>query len=112
MKALTKVFQTFRPNERQYLAELDSIRKEIEFLLNFIEESPSHRTLSPMVEDLMEREMLIERALRRPTLPPLPDELRNPHTKPRTPKEQEYIRQLIKKHSRKRTETVPGEAPH
>ena len=65
MKALTKVFQTFRPNERQYLVELDSIRKEIEFLLNFIEESPSHRTLSPMVEDLMEKEWRIERTLRR-----------------------------------------------
>jgi hypothetical protein len=98
MKALTKVFQTFRPNERQYLVELDSIRKEIEFLLNFIEESPSHRTLSPMVEDLMEKEWRIERALRRSTLPPLPDELRNPFTRPRTPAEMEYIRKLMKKH--------------
>ena len=106
MKALTKVFQTYRPNERQYLVELDSIRMEIEFLLDFMEKSPSNRTLYPMVEDLMEKEWCIERALRRPTLPPIPDELRNPFTRPRTPEETAYIKGLIKKYSGKRVKPV------
>ena len=107
MKALTKVFQTYRPNERQYIAELASIRKEIEFLLEFMEESPSNRTLYPVVEDFMEKEMKIEVALRRPTLPPIPEELRNPLTRVRTPAENGYIRRLIKKCSGRRKKIVP-----
>ena len=102
MTALSRALNTYRPNEQDYIAELVSIRKEIEFLLDFAQESPSYRTLSPVVVDLLEREALIERALRLPTLPPLPYELRNPFTRRRTPEETEYIRQLIKKHSKKR----------
>jgi hypothetical protein len=109
MRAFSRAFRVHRPHEREYIAELVSIRKEIEFLLDFMEESPSNRTLYPVVEDFMEKEMLIERALRRSTLPPLPDELRNPLTRPRTPAEKEYIRQLIKKHSGKRAKPVPVE---
>ena len=109
MRAIERALKAYRRNEREYLAELVSIRREIEFLLDFIEESPSNRSLYPVVEDFMEKEMKIETALRRPTLPPLPDELCNPLTRPRTPAEKEYIRQLITRHSGKRTETVPVE---
>ena len=109
MRAFSRVFQTYRQHEREYLNELNSIRKEIEFLLEFMEESPSNRTLYPVVEDFMEKEMKIERALRRRKLPPLPDELRNPYTRPKTPAEQEYIRKLIKKYSGKRGISVPVE---
>ena len=62
-----------------------------------------------MRKPLMEKEWRIERALRRPTLPPLPDELRNPLTRVRTPAETEYIKELMRRHSGKRTETVPVE---
>ena len=106
MRAITRALNIERLNEREYRAELASIRKEIEFLLDFIEESPSHRTLSPVVEDLMEKEWGIERALQESTLPPMPDKLRNPFTRPRTPAEKEYIRKLIKKHSGKRGKPV------
>ena len=109
MTAVARAFNIYRPNERQYIAELDSIRWEIDFLENFICESPSHRSLAPMVEVLTEKVSLIERALCEPELPPLPDELRNPYTRPRTPEEQEYIRGLIKKYSGKRRKPVPVE---
>ena len=107
MRAFSRAFRIHRPHEREYIAELVSIRKEIEFLLDFMEESPSNRTLYPVVEDFMEKEMLIERALRKPILPPLPDKLRNPFTRPRTPEEKAYIKELIKKYSGKR-----GQVPH
>jgi len=109
MRALSRALHHYRPNEREYLTELDGLRKEIEFLEDFIDQSPSHRTLTPAIEDLTERETLIIKALRRPTLPPMPDELRNPFTRPRTPAEQEYIKQLIRKHSEKRIKPVPME---
>ena len=95
MKALSRALNIYRPHEREYIAELDGIRKEIEFLEDFIDESPSHRSLAPAIEDLRERETLIRAALRESELPPVPDELRNPFTRPRTPEENEYIRQLI-----------------
>ena len=63
MTAFTRVFQTYRLNEQDYIAELVSLRKEIEFLEGFIDESPSHRSLTPAVEDLRERESAIKKAL-------------------------------------------------
>ena len=91
-----KTKEIYRLHEREYRAELDSIRWEIEFLLDFLQEDRSHLSLAPILEDFLEQEALIERALRRPTLPPLPDKLRNPFTRPRTPAEKEYIRLLLK----------------
>ena len=101
MTALSRALNTYRPHEQDYIAELVSLRREIEFLENFIDESPKHRSLAPAIEDLKERESLIRKALQESELPPVPDELRNPFTRPRTPEETEYIRQLIKKHSKK-----------
>ena len=100
--ALSRALNTYRPHERDYMTELVSLRREIVFLEDFIDESPSHRSLAPAVEDLRERETLIRKALQESELPPVPDELRNPFTRRRTPEETEYIRQLIKKHSGKR----------
>ena len=80
------------------MTELVSLRREIEFLEDFIDESPSHRSLAPAIEDLRERESQIRKALQESELPPVPDELRNPFTRPRTPDETEYIRQLVKKY--------------
>jgi len=97
MTALSRALQTYRPYEQDYIAELVSIRREIEFLLDFAQESASNRTLSPVVVDLLEREALIERVLRLPTLPPLPYELRNPFDRPPTPDKAEYIKKLMKK---------------
>ena len=76
---------------------------------DFIDESPSHRSLAPAIEDLRERESAIKKALQKSELPLVPDELRNPFTRQRTPDEKEYIRQLIKKHSKKRSKSVPAE---
>ena len=102
MRALSRALQTYRPNEQDYLTELVSLRREIEFLEDFIDESSSHRSLAPAIEDLRERESAIKKALLESELPPVPDELRNPFTRQRTPEEKEYIRRLIKKHSKKR----------
>ena len=98
MTALSRVLNTYRPNEQDYMTELFSLRREIEFLEDFIDESSSHRSLAPAIEDLRERETAIKKALQESELPPVPDELRNPFTRPRTPDEKEYIRQLIRKH--------------
>jgi len=102
MTALSRALNNYRPNEQDYMTELVSLRREIEFLEDFIGESPSHRSLAPAIEDLQERETAIKKALQESELPPVPDEMRNPFTRRRTPEETEYIRQLIKKHSGKR----------
>ena len=107
MRALERALNNYRQHEQEYRDELASIRWAIEFLLEFASESPSNKTLAPAVVDLLEREALIERALRRPVLPPIPEELRNPFTRPRTLEETAYIKGLIKKYSGKRVKTVP-----
>ena len=109
MKALTKTMETYRQHEQDYISELVSIRKEVKFLLNFISKSPKYRSLTPAIGDLRERELLIEKALQESELPPLPDELRNPFTRPRTPDETEYIRELIKKCDGRRIKSEPTE---
>ena len=98
MITFTIALKHYRPNEWEYLSELASIRKEIEFLEDFIDQSPSHRSLTPAIEDLSEREALIKKALQESELPPIPDELRNLFTRQRTPAEQEYIRELVRKY--------------
>ena len=98
-----------RLHEQDYITELDSLRKEIEFLEDFIAESPKHRSLAPAVEDLRERESAIKKALQESELPPLPDELRNPFTRERTPADEEYIKRLIREYDEKRIKTVPVE---
>jgi hypothetical protein len=95
MRAIARALNHYRPNEREYIIELDRIRWEIEFLLDFIDEAPINRSLYPVVEDLREKETLIKRALRKLELPPIPDELRNPFTRQRTHAEQEYTKELI-----------------
>jgi len=109
MSAISRALQTYRPHEQDYMTELVSLQWEINFLLDFIGESPSHRSLAPAIEDLRERESAIKKALQESELPPVPDELRNPFTRRRTPEETEYIRQLIKKHSGKRRKPEPVE---
>jgi len=104
LTALSRALNTDRPHEQDYMTELVSLRREIEFLEDFIDESPSHRSLAPAIEDLRERESAIKQALRESELPPVPDELRNPFTRQRTSDEKEYIRELIKKYDEKRTE--------
>jgi len=101
MTALSRALNHCRPNEQDYVTELVSLRREIEFLEDFIDESPSHRSLTPAIEDLRERESAIKKALQGSELPPVPDEMRNPFTRQRTPEETEYIRQLIKRHNGK-----------
>jgi hypothetical protein len=56
MRALSRALKIYRPNEQDYMIELVSLRKEIEFLEDFIDESPSHRSLAPAIEDLSERQ--------------------------------------------------------
>ena len=89
--------KSYRKHERDYIAELDSIQRGIEFLLDFIDGSPDHR-IDPVVEDLEAKESFIKRALRRPVLPPLPYKLRNPFTRLRSPVKAECIRKLVKKY--------------
>ena len=109
MRAVTLALNHYRLNERECLTELVSIRREIDFLLDFIDQSPSHRSLTPAVEDLRERETAIEKALQETILPPIPDELRNPFTKPRTPDEREYIKELVRRHDERCGKTIPAE---
>ena len=109
MRALSRALNHYRTNEREYITELVSLRKEIDFLLDFIDESPKHRSLTPAVEDLRERESAIMKALQESELPPIPDELRNPFTRERTPEDEEYIRQLISEYDERRTKSVPVE---
>jgi hypothetical protein len=106
MRAFEKIFQTYRQHEQEYLVELDSIRWEIEFLLDFIDEYPSPQPVYPAIEDLKERETLIMRALEGSELLPLPDELRNPFTKPRALAQREHIQKLINDRA-KRTRYMP-----
>ena len=108
MKTITRALENYRQYERDYIAELDSIRREIEFLLAFIAESPSHRSLAPAVEDLRVREMQIEKALQESTLLPVPDELRNPFTRV-SPEKTAYIEQLMQKHGMRRSRLAPAE---
>jgi hypothetical protein len=94
--AFERTFQNSRQNEQEYLTELDSIRWEIEFLLEFTEEYQSPQPVYPAIEDLKERETQILEALQESELPPIPDELRNPFTKSRTLAQREHIQKLIK----------------
>ena len=73
MRAFSRAFKTYRLHEQDYLNELVSLQREIDFLQNFIDESQSHRSLTPAVDDLRERQTLIKAALQEPVLPPMPD---------------------------------------
>ena len=87
----------YRQHEKDYRNALASLQQGIEFLLDFIDESPTHR-IDPVVEDLEARESFIKRALRRPVLPPLPYKLRNPFTRLRSPVKAENIKRLMEKY--------------
>ena len=97
MRAFSRAFKTYRQHEQDYLNELVSLQREIDFLQDFIDESPKYRSLEPVIDDLRERQTLIKAALQEPELPPMSDELCNPFTQPRTPDETAYIKELIKK---------------
>ena len=87
-----KVQKNDRPNEREYRAELGSIQWEIKCQRASLWKYPYQWFFSPVVTDLKQRASLIRAALRRPILPPLPDELRNPFDVPPTPVELEFIK--------------------
>ena len=89
--------KNYRQHEQDYRNELASLQQGIEFLLDFIDESPTHR-IDPVVEDLEAKESFIKRALRRPVLPPLPYKLRNPFDRPLSPAKARYVRKLMKKY--------------
>ena len=79
--------KNYRPNEQAYLAELRSIRWEIKCQRASLWSNPRQ----PVVRDLKRRVALIKKALQKPTLPPLPNALRNPFDIPPTPVEVEFI---------------------
>jgi RecB family exonuclease len=106
MNAIFRALGINRQHEQDYINELVSIRREKEILLEFLDESLDHRSLAPVIEDLEERERAIKAALQEPELPPMPDAMRNPFTRRRTPEETEYIRQLIEKHGEKRAKPI------
>ena len=89
--------RSYRQHEKDYRNELASLQQGIEFLLDFIDGSPTH-LIDPVVEDLEAKESFIKRALRRPTLPPLPYKLRNPFTRLRSPAKAECVRKLMEKY--------------
>ena len=97
----------YKPHELEYRTELVRLQREINFLLEFMWEHDYQRYFAPVVQELSEKETRIKKALCRRTLPPLPDELRNPFTRQRTPAEMEYIRELSKKVGGKRAGAVP-----
>ena len=84
--------KSYRPNEQEYHTELDSIQREIKWQRPPLWKHPYQWLFSPVVKDLKHRAKLIKRALRSSTLPPLPDELRNPLNIPPTPSEIEFLR--------------------
>lgn len=75
---------TYRPNELEYLAELESLQSAIKTLSAIMRGSPALRpTLDPQTEILKRKEALIKQALQKPTLPPMDDIFRNPlHVSP------------------------------
>ena len=71
---------TYRPNELEYCNALASIQSSLE---NLLTAPPSIQALVPLsIKRLQQRESLIKQALQEPTLPPLPDSLKNPLTDP------------------------------
>ena len=80
-----------RPNEQDYLIELDSIQREIVYWSWHLEHG-CQRIYSLIVRDLKEREQLLQEALRKPALMPLSKELRNPFNLPPTPDEEEFLK--------------------
>ena len=70
---------TLRPNEGEYLAELEDIQTTIKALSTAMRVDPSTQSaLAPKIEVLKQKESLIKQARQQPTLPPLDDALRNP----------------------------------
>ena len=70
---------TYRPNELEYLAELENIRTTAKSLLAVMRGDPGIRQmLIPKIDILKQRESSIQQALRKPILPPINDSLRNP----------------------------------
>jgi len=83
--------KNYRPNEPAYLAELRSIRWEIKCQRVSVWSDPRQRFHSPVVRDLKRRATLIKKALQKPTLPPLPNALRNPFDIPPTPVQESHM---------------------
>jgi integrase len=70
---------TYRPNELEYLAELENIQSAMKSFLLVMRSSPdSQSMLAPNVEILKHKENLLKQALRQDKLSPLDDYLRNP----------------------------------
>jgi len=83
MKAITETLKIYRPHELEYRTELVKLQQEINFLLEFMWENNYQRYFAPVVQELTEKETRIKKALCKRTLPPMPDELRNPFTRQR-----------------------------
>ena len=90
---MTHTAHPFRQHELEYRSELESIQSSLD---NLLSASPSlQQTFSPTIERLKRKAVLIEQALQQPTLPPLPDSLRNPLNDPTKIKFVEEVMQKV-----------------
>ena len=90
--------RSYRQHEKDYIAELDSIQWEIKCQRASIWKQPDQWLYSPVVKKLRWRITLIKKALRRPSLPPLPDEWRNPLDRPLFQKQAERVKMSMEKY--------------
>ena len=75
---MTHADHPFRLHELDYRDELDSIRTSLHYLESGMEHPELRSLVAPTVKKLEDKEWLIEQVLQLPSLPPLPDSLRNP----------------------------------
>ena len=86
-----KTLKLYRPNELEYLAELESIQQSIQHLSAVMYEPTLREFFAPSIERLKQIERSIKRALRKPVLPPLDDSMRNP-ANTLTPEDMAFIK--------------------
>ena len=86
-----KTLKLYRPNELEYLAELESIQQSIQHLSAVMYEPTLREFFTPSIELLKRKELSIKRTLRKPVLPPLDDSLRNP-ANTLTPEDEAFIK--------------------
>ena len=93
--------RSYRQHEKDYRNELSSIHWEIKCQRASTWKQPDQWLYSPVVKKLRWRATLIKKALRRPSLPPLPDEWRNPFDRPFSNAQAECVRKLVKRYRKK-----------
>ena len=86
-----KTLKLYRPNELEYLAELESIQQSIQHLSAVMYEPTLRDFFAPSVELLKRNEQSIKRALRKSVLPPLDNSMRNP-ANTLTPEDKAFIK--------------------